>query len=270
MKHKQHVCECNTTGSPEAFITTYKSRLAISELNKVYLKDGDCFEIELYNPLSSRVLARIQVNGKTISNSGLIINPGQRIFLERFLDTNNRFVFSTYDITVSAETEAATRNNGNIQVEFYLEYVPAAITYYPYTGNSTTTIKQPVIYDDNCNYTGGRVYQNAFNTVSCGDNHTLDGMCFTANINTTGTIVQNSVAPEREVGIIDKGAATNQNLVSGYGEFSTYANNIVTYKILPISARPLTSDDLRVYCTGCGRKLKSSWKYCPTCGETIN
>jgi len=51
------------------------------------LNDGDEFEIELFNPKTNPVLAKISINGKRISERGIILNPGQRVFLERFLDS---------------------------------------------------------------------------------------------------------------------------------------------------------------------------------------
>ena len=52
-----------------ANITKNRNRSKIYE-NSVYLKDGENFEIELFNPTTSRVLAKITINGNSISNSG--------------------------------------------------------------------------------------------------------------------------------------------------------------------------------------------------------
>jgi rRNA maturation endonuclease Nob1 len=39
-----------------------------------------------------------------------------------------------------------------------------------------------------------------------------------------------------------------------------------TWKILPVSQKPLTSKDLTVRCVKCPTKIKSGWKFCPQCG----
>ena len=80
-----------------AHITKNRNRSKIYE-NSVYLKDGENFEIELFNPTTSRVLAKITINGNSISNSGIVLKPGERVYLERFIDSNNKFVFETYQI----------------------------------------------------------------------------------------------------------------------------------------------------------------------------
>jgi hypothetical protein len=64
----------------------------------IYLKDGQNFEIELFNPLDNRVLAKISINGKQISSSGIVLNPGQRIFLERFIDDDRKFMYHSLPI----------------------------------------------------------------------------------------------------------------------------------------------------------------------------
>ena len=80
--------------APEAFITKGKQRE--KQFNgTVYLKDGDNFEIELFNPKSTKVLAKISLDGKRISTAGIVLRPGERVFLERYIDSNNKFLFST-------------------------------------------------------------------------------------------------------------------------------------------------------------------------------
>jgi hypothetical protein len=107
---------------PEAHITRKKSRAKIYNYNNLYLNDGDVFEIELFNPKTNRVLAKIWLNGEEISGSGIVVNPGQRIFLERFIDSNNKFVYKTYDIENNTQTLEAIRSNGDIEIKFYNEY----------------------------------------------------------------------------------------------------------------------------------------------------
>jgi hypothetical protein len=86
----------NTIGLavPQSFITKSKQRLK-QQIDTVYLNDGDEFEIELYNPTQNKVLAKIEMNGNSIGN-GIILRPGERVFLERYLDVAKKFLFETY------------------------------------------------------------------------------------------------------------------------------------------------------------------------------
>ena len=91
-------------GMPYAYITKNKQRVK-QVGNTIYLNDGDEFEIEIYNPLQVNVLAKIIIQGNvtglsgslSINNNifshsdGLVIRPGQRVFLERHLDDNKKY-----------------------------------------------------------------------------------------------------------------------------------------------------------------------------------
>jgi hypothetical protein len=73
-------------GKPTAHITNKKSRLKVYNGHLVFLNDKDNFEFELHNPKQKSVLVKIKLNGEYISTSGIVLKPGQRVFLERFLD----------------------------------------------------------------------------------------------------------------------------------------------------------------------------------------
>ena len=85
----------NTTGFavPQSFITKSKQRLK-QHTDTVYLNNGDEFEIELFNPTQNKVLSKIEINGVSIGN-GIILRPGERVFLERYLDEAKKFLFET-------------------------------------------------------------------------------------------------------------------------------------------------------------------------------
>lgn len=105
--------------SPSANITVGKSRLKV-ENNKVYLKDGIEFEIELFNPTPDDIAAELWINGSKKGESLLVLKPGQRVFLERYLDTNKRFLFETYNVDKgNSSVEAAILKNGLVEIRFY-------------------------------------------------------------------------------------------------------------------------------------------------------
>jgi len=116
----KEVCE-----NPTARIAVKKNVVKTYEVDEeksVYLKDGTEFEIELFNPTKSVVLAKIKLNGKFINGGGLVLNPGQRVFLERFLEEDKKFKFSTYLVDNKNEiVEQAIKDNGVVEVYFYNE-----------------------------------------------------------------------------------------------------------------------------------------------------
>ena len=103
---------------PSAFITVRKQRQKQNGKN-VYLHDRTEFEIELHNPTNDSILAKISLNGNRISNSGVVLKPGQRVFLERYLDEDRKFLFETYEVSDSKTNQRAIENNGLVIVEFF-------------------------------------------------------------------------------------------------------------------------------------------------------
>ena len=81
---------------PSTYITKNKQRIK-QYGNIVYLNNGDEFELELFNPTKNKILAEIELNGNSIG-PGLILRPGERVFLERFVNTAKKFLFETYKI----------------------------------------------------------------------------------------------------------------------------------------------------------------------------
>lgn len=114
--------------NPQAYITVRKSRLRTEPNNTVYLEKNVEFEIELYNPTSDRIGALITINGKAFPNK-FILRPGERAFVERYLDEAKKFLFDTYFVDGSTETKQAIKDNGGLQVQFYRERVPVQPIY---------------------------------------------------------------------------------------------------------------------------------------------
>ena len=108
---------------PNAWIVNPKDRgrKSIKKDNKVYLKDGQNFEVELFNPLKESVLAEIKVNGKPVSSTGLVLRPGERFYLDCFIDDKKKFVFKTYTVENTEESKEAIGLNGYVEIFFYKE-----------------------------------------------------------------------------------------------------------------------------------------------------
>jgi hypothetical protein len=246
--------------TPEAYVTRKKSRAKIYHYNNLFFNDEETFEIELFNPKTNRVLTKIWLNGQEISGSGIIINPGQRIFLERFIDSNNKFVYKTYDIENNTQTLEAIRSNGDIEIKFYNEYFNTN------TFNDSPIFKPTIWYgtptinpfigstSTNINYGNGLSL-----TSSIGNN-----VSYTSNV--AGSL---SNSKSIETGRIEKGESSNQSFETTYGSFNTFSTKEVKYKILPMSSKPIEGKDLKKYCTECGKGLKDTFKFCPSCGVKV-
>lgn len=101
-----------------------KGRKKIYPGNKIYFEDGSEFMIELFNPLQDSVLAELKINNKSASSTGLILRPGERFYLDCFIDERKKFIFKTYEVEVGSEVvQKAIANNGNIEIYFYREKI---------------------------------------------------------------------------------------------------------------------------------------------------
>lgn len=267
------------TKVPEAFITVNKNRLKQVD-GQVYLKNGDNFEIELFNPTQSHVMAKITIGSDNMGGIGLSIRPGERVFLERYLNTNNKFLFSTYEVDGgSGEVLDAIQNNGVVSISFHKEKVSQYIPAYVY-GNSSITVGNTngAFGYVNSSLTSGNIgtfySQGALRKRSSsilGDEQaalysaTMDSLDFAPNE------MQRSVAAPIETGVVDKGLASNQSFSTTSREFESVSYYNIQWNILPESRRVIESSDIKLYCTECGVKIKNQkFKFCPNCGNKIN
>lgn len=232
---------------PCAYITKGKQRVKQFGQN-VYLKDGSEFEIELYNPSRKTVLSKIKINGEFISESGIVLRPGERVFLERYLDEPRKFKFDTYVVDGSNETKNAIANNGDIEVNFYEEEEVRINTF---SWNPTYTTNN--YYD---------VIGHNFYTTSVNSSQTL-GL---TNVDFGHTTNTSSV----ETGRVEKGSKSKQEFSSINKTFNVWTVSKSVWKILPESQKPVEKEDLISKCPKCSTKIKkSSWKFCPECGGEL-
>lgn len=267
----------NTT---TAFITRSKSRLKTYGEN-VYIKSGENFEIELFNGHTDNVMAKIWINNKLISQSGLVLKPGQRYFLERFIDSNNKFKYETYAVDGSGDASRAIANNGLVKVEFYKEKVWQnpnifAGSWGSYPNWNQPYYQQPIgapigtpniwcgssLSGSSVNYANSTITNNAnasFTTTSSG---------LIGNNGPEGPV---GITTSYETGRIEKGEASDQDFGSISMDFESFAFATSNWHILPHSIQPMEVSQLRNYCSGCGTRVKKqSWKFCPSCGESLD
>jgi hypothetical protein len=257
----------NTIGLavPQSFITKSKQRLK-QQIDTVYLNDGDEFEIELYNPTQNKVLAKIEMNGNSIGN-GIILRPGERIFLERYLDEAKKFLFDTYVVNGNnEEVKQAIVNNGDVVIKFYDE-----VKISTYNVNSgTVTINNP-----SWNVTHTTPYTYTTHNTLGGTSIPTHGTFTTTSTNafynsslTSGTsIFTTNSLRSLETGRVEKGSESNQSFTNDSTSFNTYPFVTSWWKIKPKSTQVITKDDLVTYCSECGSKRKKdTHKFCPQCG----
>lgn len=257
-----------------ANISHNKNRLR-SYGETVYLKDGESFEIELFNGFTTEVMAKIWINNELISTSGLVLKPGQRYFLERFIDDNAKFKFETYDVDGTAEAKSATKDNGLVKVEFYKKSPKLPLISNLSTGSNVQTGApwwQPMgrYYYTNQNAPFGIPSNNNFYCSNIGTDASQP-VSFTSNSNVTMDFLSLDTEKSVETGRVEKGEASNQYFGTSNETFETHVSCTSTWQILPESSRPIEVSQIRNYCSGCGARIrKQNWSFCPTCGNGLD
>ena len=239
----------NYVSKPNAWIvnSTDKGRKSIKN-GKVYLKDSEEFQIELFNPLSECVLADIKLNGQPISKTGLVLKPGQRFYLDCFIDDNKKFIFSTYEVEQTLESLTAINNNGKLEVYFYKEsvvsinnwkdrfntviierYYPSYPTYpywttTPYYGTGTSNI-----YGGTTTNIIGTTTTNTTGSFTLNEN-SMNQLNSTSNIPIGGSL---------ETGRVERGSNSKQKFKEIDMEFDKYHISSVVLEMLPESRKPV-------------------------------
>ncbi len=293
---------------PTANIAVNKSRIKLYTKNvdmpTYYLEKGQEFQIELFNPTTDVVLAKIILNNKAISQGGLVLNPGQRVFLDRYFDVAKKFLFDTYEVSNTAEVREAIKNNGDIKIEFYKENKPIEFnlpifinnydwtyrpsTYYTNTGGWSSTVSsdslnlgssnisgtassgtlstQGMLSDTSASYSSSVNYSDTVKS--------LGSMDLKASIPSSEEVKRSPIRSRKlsksiETGRVEQGSHSNQKFQSVDKKFEYFPFHTVEYKMLPVSQKINTTEDVIVkrYCTNCGHKLAKTDKFCSNCGK---
>ena len=263
----------------KGLLRTYNKK---SDTPTYYLKKGQEFQIELFNATQDYILAKITLNNKLISQGGLVLRPGERVFLDRFLDVEKKFLFDTYEVSGGNEVQQAIRNNGDVKVEFYKEKEKP---FYVTNTNTGRWYGNDIIYGD------GTYTTSSFTSNSIGATTTND-LSFSTTSTTSGEVTldwmdntllrSSSPKPEKsrvrkslksksiETGRVEKGSKSNQKFKTVDKEFDYFPFHTVSYKLLPQSQQNIETKELRnIHCTSCGVKGKSTHKFCSGCGQKL-
>ena len=253
----------------------------------VYLNDGTEFQIYLKNPYQTHLGIRIYVNNQSIGNM-LVLKPGQSYWLDRFVNENKRFLFSTYEVENTAEMKYAINNNGKVRIEFYHEKEEK-----PYVAPMTVTWTGGPDY--NYNLYSSSTCGSSFNSVNTFLNATDDvksvptASCYFSS--SSSTIEPCSASIERsvddshtrsrkkglakeslslETGRVEKGSRSNQEFEYCDIDFDYYPFKTENIHILPSSQKKVNVEETRRrYCSQCGKKVSPKDKFCSNCGAKL-
>lgn len=261
------------TNLPGAWIINPKNKGRKSiKGDKIYLDNGQEFEIEIFNPLKESVLADIRLNGNSICKTGLVVKPGQRIYLDCFVDDKKKFIFQTYQVDDTQESLEAIEDNGLMEVFFYKEqavtlqnwndrfhkviiheyhpvYYPVYPRWYPtyYTiGNGSITTGGTITITGTGTITGNANITGAiFNTSNSGSGISFTNCSLTSGSSAVGSSYNNSqVAGSLETGRVEKGEKSNQQFVDVDMEFEKNYIHHLVFQLLPESRKPVSASDV--------------------------
>ena len=236
----------------------------------VYMNDGTEFQIQIFNPYNYTIGVSFSFNNNYQGTSNLLVlRPGERVWLDRYLNNESRLLFSTYEVDNSKEVKEAIKDNGNLCIKFYKEktYNNYWInnTYGCFYDNSITSLKPSstaALFSVNAVNTALNSYSSAASTASTASTYNI-------NNELTSTYKYN-IDSSIETGRIEEGSHSNQKFSNVYKDFESCAFKSEYIKILPTSQKQYNSNDLKKrYCHECGRKLNQKFKFCPYCGAQL-
>ena len=252
----------------------------VNSQRTVYMNNGSEFQIQIFNPYTYSISASISINGVDMPNQ-LVIKPGQRIWLERYLNEARKFLFETYEVNgESKQVENAIKYNGVIEIKFYKEKKQNNI----YISSASIPSTTWTYFNDCLNVPidipSNTYSSNALTTTLVADNLSIPSakLCSSFTINDVSDSIKSvsiksssakSIAKSKsiETGRIEKGNYSNQKFQTVYNDFEYFPFTTESIHILPQSAKPVYAHDLKkIYCTNCGRKLNNKFKFCPYCG----
>jgi len=248
----------------------------VREINgKVHVPFSSEYKVRLKNKHSYlRAKARVWIDGRQVSNLGdFILQPGQTLDLERFLDASlsqgNRFKF--VPLSDSRVNDPTDGNNGVVKVEFYrendfkIDWPKTVSPVKPYTGRGSTG-DPDWTFTSNPNWTPFETL--TFNSQSLGSTKISSTMSMNF-LACAATMPANGATVEGDI--------SNQQFVQGADFTTDLFPTTLTLQIRGIenSGSPkisiVPSEGKKVrFCSNCGkRRSRRSDKFCGRCGNTF-
>lgn len=243
--------------------------------NTIYLNDGNEFQIRLFNPLQEKIGVLIGLNGD-LSQSYLVLNPGQDVTIDRFIDTQKKMLFETYQYdSDNKAAQNAVAKNGIVNIKFFKEYQQV------YYSSSSITYTNMPLYNDT---SGGNIFLNSnFNTydknIGTLNLTNISNTITTDSLNTSNLEFKSEEPTKsyqkgirskmKETGRVSKGSNSTQKFEKVEAQFQNLSFYEIIYNLKPLSEKEETIE-IREYCGVCSYRLRNKkWNYCPKCGTKI-
>ena len=96
---------------PYASISTNSHEQKVYENNTIFLNNGETFEIKMFNPTQFKLGVNVSIKGLS-TDKLLVLNPGEQLTLDRFLDDKRKMLFETYEVDGNEAVQKAIEKNG--------------------------------------------------------------------------------------------------------------------------------------------------------------
>lgn len=266
----------------------------------VYLNDKDEFQIQLFNPETKEICARIFIEDTQLSHD-IVIRPGERLWLERYTDKAKKFKFETYIVDGrDGSVRDAISHNGNIKIEFFRRKQdynsPYSISTISVNGGYGYEPYRPIDITWNNSVTGARPIENVYYTSLTADagntiNTATNASCTitTTGIDLTcdaikpascaisdGVYYYNTIKttePENRTAVYNSDFYKDKaNLETGRVSEGGYSRQKFDTVNMEFESWPFRTETIKIY--PLSRKpynAKDLQKlYCPNCGRKLN
>ena len=247
-------------------VIKHKGKILRDTNGVVRLPFGSEYSILLKNKDSRTAVANIEIDGEDVMGGHQYIVPGNTTrelkgFLKGLKATHKfRFIRKTKEI---AEFRGDRLDDGLVRVEFKFEKKEETPwVFYPTFDSGFKKSKSSVDNDSSSGY--------YFFSDSSGN--------FGSDVSFTTTMCNHVATPNLDEGITVKGSKVNQNFQYGnVGALETFSNVIIITlrgsvkekgKVKKVKRPVLTKT--KVQCQVCGRKWKSSLKFCGNCSAALD
>lgn len=236
----------------------YNGKVLREFKDTVYIPFASEYSILVKNLETRRAIVNIYIDGDCVTGSGLVLNAGQEVDLERFikngnLSEGNRFKF--IERTGNIEQHRGVKlEDGLIRIEHQFEHIRPIINDY---GHPLKTF-----YNDG----GSGIYPQGSTLRS------MNISCSTSSYDATS--VNSSHSLLNDVGITVPGSQSNQKFsVASWFPTENIKHSMVI-KLLGQTidnvqvTRPVTVKH-KPKCTTCGKQNKATAKFCVECGTAL-
>lgn len=227
----------------------------------VYLPFKTEYSLFLKNLASRRALVHVDIDGKNMTEGGLIVNAGQSVDLERPANFSEgrkfKFIEKTQEIS---NFRGDNPEDGLVVVKWQFEKPSYNVRIEPWT-------QSPIWLGGKTDFTfynSPNITYTASNTSRSLDQTSLINCCLNNSLGSSEPELIKCAAPQ---GITVEGSKSNQNFSAGYIgnlEGTLYSMVLKLYG----GPRPIYVRE-KIQCRTCGRSWKTSFEFCPNCGTAL-